>query len=127
VLQETVQVSIFGPILCAIYISPLFDKFFKLAFAYDTFIPTLNQSLPQLMESMKKTIEVISKWLKKSGRVVYKNETESCLKYKKDTAPVTIKINSNVTSKKVLNVLGELFDMKLTWAPHVEELIMKAN
>jgi hypothetical protein len=48
-------------------------------------------------------------------------KTEVCLFYRNDVAPISIRINScNVKSKKVNNVLGVLFDTKLSWAPQVE-------
>jgi hypothetical protein len=65
-LLGTVQGSILGPILYAIYVSPMFDKHFLFAFADDTFIPKFDTSLPNLIKSMEKTIEAITKWLKKS-------------------------------------------------------------
>ena len=61
-LLGTVQGSILGPILYAIYVSPLFDKFCMLAFADDTFIPSWNVSLPLLIDDMQKKIEGITKW-----------------------------------------------------------------
>ena len=127
-LLGTVQGSILGPILYAIYVSPMFDKHFLLAFADDTFIPKFNTSLPNLIESMEKTIEAITKWLKKSGLIVNEAKTELCLFHRNDVAPITIRINNcNVKSKKVINVLGVLFDSKLSWAPQVELSISKAN
>ena len=127
-LLGTVQGSILGPILYAIYVSPMFDKHFLLAFADDTFIPKFNTSLPNLIESMEKTIEAITKWLKKSGLLVNEAKTELCLFHRNDVAPITIRINNcNVKSKKVINVLGVLFDSKLSWAPQVELSISKAN
>jgi hypothetical protein len=77
---------------------------------------------------MQKKIEGITKWLKNSGMVVTESKTERCLFYKKDLTPVTLKINNSIVrSKKVINVLGVLFDSKMTWAPQVEQTITKAN
>ena len=60
--------------------------------------------------------------------VVNESKTELCLFYKKDLTPVTLKINNSIVrSKKVINVLGVLFDSKMTWAPQVEQTITKAN
>ena len=106
----------------------MFDKHFLFAFADDTFIPKFNTSLPNLIESMEKTIEAITKWLKKSGLIVNEAKTELCLFHRNDVAPITIRINNcNVKSKKVINVLGVLFDSKLSWAPQAELSISKAN
>jgi hypothetical protein len=100
----------------------------NVSFADNTFIPKFDTSLPNLIETMEKTIEAITKWLKKSGLVVNEAKTELCLFHRNNVAPITIKINNcNVKSKKVINALGILFDSKLSWAPQVELSISKAN
>jgi hypothetical protein len=53
-MLETVQGYILGPILNAIYVTPMFDKFVLLAFADDTFIPKWTKSIPSLIDSMEK-------------------------------------------------------------------------
>ena len=55
-------------------------------------------------------------------------KTELCLFHKNDKPPITIQIsNSQVTSKKQINVLGVLFDSKLNWNSHVSQSIAKAK
>jgi hypothetical protein len=53
-LLGTVQGSIIGPILYAINVSPMFNKFYLFAFASDMFVLKFNKSLPELIESMEK-------------------------------------------------------------------------
>jgi histidinol dehydrogenase len=59
-----------------------------LLFADDTFVQKVNKSLPNLIKSMKKKMEAISKKLKKSGLVVNETNTELCLFHRNDVAPI---------------------------------------
>ncbi len=77
---------------------------------------------------MEKTLESITKWMKKYSLKVNDSKTELCFFYKHDTVPVTMKINGNyISSITKMNALGVLFDMKLTWHPHVSNTIIKAS
>ncbi len=52
----TVQGSILGPILYAIFVSPLFDLYDLSNFADDTFILICNKNLPVLIYNLKKNL-----------------------------------------------------------------------
>jgi hypothetical protein len=124
----TVQGSILGPLLYAIFVSPLFDLANLTNFADDNFIVGWNKLLPALIDDMEKTLEMIIKWLKDSGLEVNEGKTEVCLFHRNDQPLITIKLLGNsVKTKKSMNVLGVLFDSKLTWGPHVAHAICKAN
>ena len=95
----TVQGSILGPILYAIFVSPLFDLAKMTKFADDNFIIKYNKHIPNLINDMKKTLEMIIKWLKDSGLKVNNSKTELCVFHRADTRPITIEINGfQVTS-----------------------------
>ena len=127
-LLGTVQGSILGPVLYAIFVSPMFDLEELSAFADDTFIPMSNTSLTKFITDMEKKIEAIIKWLKKSGLIVNQNKTEACLFYKNDFEQVNLRIGENtINTKKSLNVLGVIFDLKLQWSDHVANAILKAS
>ncbi len=66
----TVQGSILGPVLYAIFVSPIFDIPDMSAFADDTFIPKWNVLVTQLIVDMKKTLEAITKWVNFFGQKV---------------------------------------------------------
>ena len=117
----TIQGSILGPILYAIYVSPLFDL-------TDNFILTFSKSKDESIQLMKTKLSLITKWLTDSGLKVNESKTEICLFYRKDTPQIEINLNNNtITSKDSMNVLGITFDSKLNWAKNVANQISKAN
>ena len=127
-LLGTVQGSVLGPVLYAIFVSPLFDIKQVLSFADDSFNVESNKDKSTLIKDMEKSLEAITKWLKKSGMKVNQEKTELCLFYKNDTAGISLRLhNVLVKSKKEINVLGVMFDSKLQWHCHVSKVIHKAN
>ena len=66
-LLGTVQGSILGPVLYAIFVSPLFALEELFGFADDTFIPRMGDCLSALIFDMEKSLEAITKWMKQSG------------------------------------------------------------
>ena len=124
----TVQGSILGPILYALFVSPLFDLAKMTLFADDNYIIHRNKQIPELLNEMKTTLEKIIKWLTDSGLKVNDGKTEICLFYRKDCPPVRVVVNGNeITSKKSMNVLGVHFDTKLNWQTHTQMAITKAQ
>ena len=81
-----------------------------------------------LIINMQKRLEMIVKWLKDSGLVVNEKKTELCLFHRNDSQLVSVRINDQtVYSKKSMNVLGVVFDCKLSWSEHVAHAIKKSN
>ncbi len=76
-LSGTVQGSILGPVLYAIFVSPLFDIESLLAFADDNFIPRINHSKIDIIEDMRLSLDNITKWLKESGLKVNKQQCKN--------------------------------------------------
>ena len=124
----TIQGSILGPILYAIYVSPLFDLTDLSNFADDNFILTFAKNKEDAITLMKNKLNLITAWLSNSGLKVNEQKTEICLFHRKDTPPIEINLNNNVIiSKDSMNVLGVVFDSKLNWAKHIANQINKAN
>ena len=124
----TVQGSILGPILYAIFVSPLFDLAKMTLFADDNYVIRWGKCLEELIVDMEASIELITKWLRQSGLKVNEMKTEICLFHRKDHLPVKIKINTvQVTTKKSMNVLGVTFDSKLQWQIQVQNSINKSK
>ena len=71
---------------------------------------------------------MIPTWLKGSGLLVNQAKTEICLFHTKDQPPIKVKVlDAEITSIKTMNVLGVIFDNKLTWSVHVAHAISKAR
>ena len=63
-----------------------------------------------------------------SGLVVNEGKTEICLFSRNDPPTITLKLDGAlIESLKVMNVLGVLFDSKLSWVNHVAHSICKAK
>ena len=124
----TVQGSTLGPILYAIFVSPLFDIEKMTNYADDNYVIRWNKCLEALITDMEKSLEAITKWLKDSGLIVNTNKTEICLFYRKDIAPILIMLNGTyITSKPHMKVLGIIFDSKLQWHLQVANTINKSK
>ena len=80
----------FGLIFYAIYVTPLFDSTDLTNFSDDNFILRWNSTLVDLIDGMKRDLEMINKWLRDSGLVVNESKTELCLFNRRDTQAITI-------------------------------------
>ena len=124
----TIQGSILGPFLYAIYVAPLQELYEVTMFADDKFPLASNVDLNQLIIEFETKLTTITKWLKDSGMKINETKTELCLFYRNDHAPVTIILNNiQITSKTSINVLGVQFDSKLSWSDQVCKSINKAK
>ena len=127
-LLGTVQGSILGPELYAIFVSPLFDLEELFAFADDTFIPRISDNANEVVPKLERSLETIIKWMKQSGLKINEDKTEVCCFYKHNMVPLTIRVGNNlIETKDSINVLGVTFDTKLTWSKHVRTTVSKSN
>ena len=96
----SVQGSILGPILYAIYVSPLFDLHNLTNFADDNFIIRWSNSRTELGSDLERSLEAISVWLRGSGFAVNESKTELCQFHRLDQPSLTINLfNSKINSK----------------------------
>jgi hypothetical protein len=124
----SVQGSILGPILYAMFVSPLFDLHDLTNFADDNFIIRRSSCRTGLCIDIERSLESISVWLKESGLAVNESKTELCLFHGLDQPSMTITLfNSQIKSKGTMNVSGVTFDSKLQWSAQVSNTIIKAN
>jgi hypothetical protein len=124
----TIQGSILGPILYAIYVSPLFDLLKLTNFADDNFVIRWSNCMTALISNMEKDLEIMTKWLKDSGLKVNESKTELCLFHRKDCPQITIRLNQNtISSSTSMNVLGITFDSKLQWSKQVANVVKKST
>jgi hypothetical protein len=126
-LLGTIQGSILGPILFALFVSPLFELEPLLAFADDSYVTKADKATPAQIKDKKKSLEAVTKCLRNSGLKVNQSKTELFLFHKNDTAQIFIKLNdASKFSSNVINVLEELFDSNLEWSNHVSPQANKA-
>ena len=124
----TIQGSILGPVLYAIFVCPLFDLTDLSNFADDNYALTWNKNKELAVTSMVSKLAQIVKWLSDSGLKVNETKTELCLFYRKDTPPIEIIINNAlIKSSNEMNLLGITFDRKMTWSIHISKQINKVN
>ena len=124
----TVQGSILGPVLYALFVSPLLDLEKIILFADDNYVLVWNKHVGLLKAEMERKLGVINDWLRNSGLKVNETKTELCLFHRKDNPPIEITLhNQIITSKPSMNVLGVAYDSKLNWNIHITNCITKAN
>ena len=75
----TIQGSILGPILYAIFVAPLFEITKLSNFADDNFALTANKCKLACIKSMELKLKIIVKWLKDSVLRVNETKTEACI------------------------------------------------
>ena len=127
-LLGTVQGSVLGPVLYAIFVSPLFDIEPVLSFADDSYDIQTHKNKDQLKKLVERALNNIMKWLTDSGLKINEDKTDLCLFFKNDTSPIVIQIgNAQVKTKTEINVLGVTFDSRMNWSRHVSKAITKAN
>ena len=124
----TIQGSILGPILYAIFVSPIFDKEKMSNYADDNYVIKWNTKIEELIIDMRKSLEAITKWLRDSGLKVNDAKTEICLFHRNVTRSIDITMN-DVTLKKspVIKVLGVIFDSQLKWSQQVANTVKKSK
>jgi hypothetical protein len=124
----TIQGSILGPILYAIFVSPLFDVEKLSNYADDNYVVKWNTNIEALIKDMKKTLESITKWLKDSGLKVNEKKTEMCVFHRNESRIINFNLNGiEIKSTPNIKVLGVIFDSKLQWAAQISNVIKKSD
>ena len=127
--EGTVQGSILGPVLFAIFMSPLSDIIDNLiTFADDNYKICIGRSELEALTQCEMESAKIIKWIKESGLVVNENKTEVCLFHRFDARIKTIDIGTKkVEVSGQMKILGIIFDSKLTWYNQACKSIASAN
>jgi hypothetical protein len=127
-ISGAVQGSILGPILYAIYVSPVFDLVLMSSFADDNFTLKWNIKKNDLIKDMEQELEMLTKWLRDSGLKVNDDKTEVVLFYRKNCRPISLTLKgTQLVSRSSMNVLGMVFDSRLQWAQQVVNSVTKAT
>ena len=124
----TLQGSVLGPILFAIFISPIYELAALITFADDNYLQEHDKDLMATIGKVKMKAELVIGWLRDSGMKVNSDKTELCIFHNNDVKKQKITIDTEtITSKTFINVLGVTFDSKLNWQIHVDNTIKKCN
>ena len=124
----TIQGSILGPILYAIFVSPLYDLEKLSNYADDNYIVRWNIDVEVLVNDMIKSLEAITKWLRDSGLKVNETKTELCMFHRTQTQIIVLNLNGSlIKSTPQIKVLGVIFDSKLLWTEQISNVIKKSE
>jgi hypothetical protein len=97
----TVEGSILGPILYAILISPLSNSTKLTNFANEKHVVRCNKEMQPLIQDLKMSREMITKWWRKSGlTTVNGGKTEICQFNRFDKQPFEIPIGNELAETK---------------------------
>ena len=128
IIAGTLQGSCLGPILFALFISPMFDLSDSITYADDNYTIETDKTLEITIGKVKMKAEILMQWLKDSGMQVNSKKTEFCIFHKLDMTPKTITLFSEtITSKNEIKILGVTFDSKLNWSNHITKTILKCK
>ena len=124
----TIQGSILGPILYALFIRPLYDIVKITTFADDNYLVETGKTKDLVLKTLETKLNKTIKWLKESGLKVNETKTELCVFHRINNTEGSLLVDDVVIeSKNEINVLGITFDSKLQWIPQITRAIKGAN
>jgi len=123
-----IQGSIIGPLLFNIYTSSL-DKivhpFKTVAYADDSYVVISGESLDEMTQMLKTTIQKHFDWLGSIGMTCNLGKTE-LISFCGQAVSVNIG-NIEIKSKDSMKILGVMLDKELSWNAHIDKLIMSCK
>jgi len=126
ITDGTVQGSVLGPILFAIFIAPMFDNFEATSFADDSYIADYDENVNILAIKLGQKATNLALWFKASGLKVNESKTEFCVFHKNKKSKVSLSVcGTQVTQSESIKILGVIFDQNLNWSIHINDLIKK--
>ena len=129
IMEGSVQGSILGPVLFAIYMSPINEIISGLVtFADDNYQISVGLTEQEALDGCCYQANKMIKWIEASGLVINQEKTEVCLFHRNDIKVRTINIGANaIQVKQHIKILGVIFDSKLTWFNQVDNALASAN
>jgi Reverse transcriptase (RNA-dependent DNA polymerase) len=123
------QGSTLGPKLFAMYCGGLSDivNYPLVAYADDVYVMIPGDNPEELVSKGNTMLKSHVEWLNSVGMVVNVSKTEAVVFCKRDVS-ITLEVNGisfNTTSH--MKVLGVLFDSRLNWSKHTDNVITKAK
>ena len=117
-----VKINILATVILANIHTSLFFDDLQITYQY--------YRMTDITTRLQNTIEKITAWATRNGFKVSKTNTV-CMKFYKKSEPITnpdLKIqNHDIPVVETTKFLGLIWDNKLTWAPHIEQLKRKCR
>jgi len=123
--KGTVQGSVLGPILFAIYVKDLLDIEPVTIYADDNYLVCTGNDELNLRNNVETKTKKLIKYLTDSGLCVNIGKTE-LVTFGPRSPEIEIEIdNVKIKSRKTMKVLGVIFDKKLDWSSHIADVTTK--
>ena len=129
ITHGTVQGSILGPVLFAIFISGISEMAKNsFSFADENYILNHARVKRDVIIKTEQTVATVRDWLIRNGMLVNDNKTEVCIFNKKDQPGDEVRVGASLIKiGSTINVLGIRFDTKMTWCDQARHAMGKAN
>jgi len=124
VKKGTVQGSVLGPILFAMFVRNLTDVEPITMFADDNYLVTGEKNITLLKSTIQRKTQRLFEWLKRSGLKVNLNTTELIIFNNSQSQEIMVN-GQLIQSQKSMKVLGVMFDYKLNWSDHINYVANK--
>jgi len=120
----TIQGSVLGPVLFAIFIRPLLQMTGILAYADDNYIAEVSDNINDLKMKLSTKVSTVIEWMKQSGLSVNIGKTELVFFHRNRRILDSIEVSGlKVESKESMKILGVWFDCNLNWSCHIGKLV----
>ena len=109
-------------------IRPLYNLEKLTTFADDNYVIGYHKEKDLAPWELGEKLVRIVKWLKGSGLKVIEKKTQLRIFHWNKNTDGNLKIdNTTIVSKTEMNILGQIFDSRLNWGPHVSRAIKGAT
>jgi len=125
--KGTVQGSVIGPLLFAIYVKDILSIEPLTVYADDNYLVCSGHDESSLRTNTERSTKSLINFLQNSGLKVNEAKTE-LITFGQKTSNMTINLNGTIVkAEKSMKVLGVIFDHQFNWTAHINETINKLS